>query len=40
MANGTKAEIDRQMSDASLFQWSTFLAGMVLMMIFGSSLRA
>src|SRR6266545_6662803 len=35
MANGTKAEIDRQVSDASLFQWSTFLAGMVLMMIFG-----
>ncbi len=34
-ADATPPILDRQVNDASLFQWSFFLFGMVLMMVFG-----
>jgi hypothetical protein len=34
-ADATPPILDRQVNDASLFQWSFFLLGMVLMMVFG-----
>uniref|UniRef100_Q021B7 Uncharacterized protein n=1 Tax=Solibacter usitatus (strain Ellin6076) TaxID=234267 RepID=Q021B7_SOLUE len=34
-SDATPPILDRQVNDASLFQWSFFLGGMVLMMVFG-----